>query len=112
MQMYLRRKTYEVKQETLDGKKEYVTTKVAEVSEKNKWVRYEYLDGQVLRNYYSELKSKFEVIPNGEEGCLVKWSLEYEKKSEDAPNADIYVHFMLGVAKDMDAHLCSASSCT
>ncbi|KAK9706940.1 hypothetical protein RND81_07G162400 [Saponaria officinalis] len=89
------------------GKKEFVKTKVAEINEKNRSVCYDYLDGQILRNYYSDFKSKIEFIANGE-GCFVKWSFEYEKKTEDAPNADIYIDFLLGVAKDMDAHLCSA----
>uniref|UniRef100_A0A803NDP4 Bet v I/Major latex protein domain-containing protein n=1 Tax=Chenopodium quinoa TaxID=63459 RepID=A0A803NDP4_CHEQI len=42
-----------------------------------------------------------------DEGCTVKWILEYEKMNENAPEADIYVDYLLGVAKDLDACLCS-----
>ncbi|KAL9235851.1 hypothetical protein vseg_010590 [Gypsophila vaccaria] len=89
------------------GKSEFVKTKVAEVNEKSMFVRYDYLDGHILRNYYNNFKSMFQVIRNNE-GCYVKWSFEYEKKSEDAPNAEIFIDFLLDVAKDMDAHLCHA----
>ncbi|XP_074275461.1 MLP-like protein 43 [Silene latifolia] len=91
-----------------NGAIEFVKTKVVEIDEKSKSVRYDYLDGHILRNYYKSFKSKIQAIPKEGQGCFVKWSFEYEKKAVDAPDADIYIDFLLGCAKDMDAPICSA----
>ncbi|KAH9604966.1 hypothetical protein KSS87_001783 [Heliosperma pusillum] len=90
------------------GHHDFVKTKVAEIDEKNKFVIYNYFEGQgVLRSDYKSLKSKIQVIPKAE-GCIVKWTFEYEKKSDDVPDAIIYVHFLLDCAKNIDARLCGA----
>ncbi|XP_074287009.1 MLP-like protein 43 [Silene latifolia] len=91
------------------GHHDFVKTKVAEIDETNKFVIYNYFEGLgVLRSNFKYLKSKIQVIPKGDEGCIVKWSFEYEKKSDDAPDASLYIDFLLDCTKNLDARLCAA----
>ncbi|KAL2943850.1 Kirola [Bienertia sinuspersici] len=78
----------------------YVTIGIEEIDEENKFVRYSYNDGLILKNFYKTLSSKIQVASKGE-GCIVKWSFEYEKKNEDVPDPKLYIDFLLGVAKDI-----------
>ncbi|KAJ8773816.1 hypothetical protein K2173_008279 [Erythroxylum novogranatense] len=57
------------------------------VDETNRVVDYSFIDGD-LQKYYKTFKGHIVVGPK-EDGCLVKWSCEYEKASEDsaAPHA-------------------------
>ena len=62
-----------------------------------------------MENYYKSFEAKMEVTKNGNgNGCIVEWSFEDEKKNKDAPDANVYIHFMLAMAKAVDAHLCMA----
>ncbi|KMS99107.1 hypothetical protein BVRB_2g047890 [Beta vulgaris subsp. vulgaris] len=79
-----------------------------EIDEKNMSVRYSYHDGFIMDNYYKSLTSKLQAIPK-DKGCIVKWSFEYEKINDDAPDANVHIDFLLAISKDMDAHLCRAS---
>ncbi|XP_057522924.1 MLP-like protein 28 [Amaranthus tricolor] len=81
--------------------------RVLEIDEKNKLVRYKYFDGLITEKYYKTLQSKLQVIPKGN-GCIVKWSIEYEKINEDSPDANVYIDFLIAIAKDGDAYLCKA----
>ncbi|KAJ8773825.1 hypothetical protein K2173_008288 [Erythroxylum novogranatense] len=51
------------------------------VDETNRVVDYSVIDGD-LQKYYKTFKCHIVVGPK-EDGCLVKWSCEYEKASED-----------------------------
>uniref|UniRef100_A0A803NEL5 Bet v I/Major latex protein domain-containing protein n=1 Tax=Chenopodium quinoa TaxID=63459 RepID=A0A803NEL5_CHEQI len=42
------------------------------------------------------------------EGCIMKWSIEYEKMNEDAAEPKMHVALSLELAKEIDAHGCSA----
>ncbi|KAK9742134.1 hypothetical protein RND81_03G150700 [Saponaria officinalis] len=91
------------------GRHDYVKTIVAEIDDDNKIVSYDYTEGHgQLRSNYKSLKSKIQAIPKGE-GCIVKWSFEYEKKCENVPDARIYIDFLLDCAKNIDARLCGST---
>ncbi|KAL9230326.1 hypothetical protein vseg_005692 [Gypsophila vaccaria] len=90
------------------GRHDYVKTKVSEIDENVKIVEYDYVEGHgQLRSNYKRFKSKMQAIPKGET-CIVKWSFEYEKTGENAPNAHIYIDFLIDCARDIDARLCGA----
>ncbi|XP_057249091.1 kirola [Beta vulgaris subsp. vulgaris] len=89
------------------GEKATLKARMNEIDEKGMSVRYSYHDGFIMEKYYKSLTSKVQAIPKGK-GCIVKWSFEYEKMKEDAPDANVYVDFMLAMSKDMCAYLCKA----
>ena len=64
------------------------------------------LDGEVLKDYKS-YKFITQAIPKGE-GCLVKWTAEYEKASEDGPDPRDYLELTVNVIKDIESHLLNA----
>ncbi|CAO2814427.1 unnamed protein product [Amaranthus hypochondriacus] len=90
------------------GESSSLKSRVKEIDEKKRYTRYTYHEGLIMENYYNSFEAKMEVTKNGNanNGCIVKWSFEYEKKNKDAPDANVYIHFMLSMAKDVDAHLC------
>ncbi|XP_010693434.2 MLP-like protein 43 [Beta vulgaris subsp. vulgaris] len=89
------------------GEHSFVKIRVDEFDGENRCVNYSYEDGAVIKNHYKTLKSKIQVTPQ-DEGCIVKWHFDYEKMNENAPDPNLYIDFLLGTAKDIDACLCSA----
>lgn len=79
-------------------------TKVEAIDEKNKWMIFDTIEGDMLKTYTS-LKSKLEVVENGNGGCIVKWTIDFEKAYEDAPNPDGFANFGIQMAKGLDAYL-------
>ncbi|KAH9619159.1 hypothetical protein KSS87_022912 [Heliosperma pusillum] len=90
-----------------DGERSFVRTKIEEIDEKNNSVSYNVVDGQVFKTFYKSFKPKVEATQKSG-FCVVKWSFEFEKKNEATPEPTKYLDFLLGCAKDIDAHLCSA----
>ncbi|KMT19585.1 hypothetical protein BVRB_1g012010 [Beta vulgaris subsp. vulgaris] len=87
------------------GEHALVKTKIEEVNEEKRCVEYSHHGGLMMDKYYKTFKSKFQVTPK-KEGCIVKWSFEYEKINENISEPK-YIDFLLGAAKDVDACLCS-----
>ncbi|KAL2926705.1 MLP-like protein 34 [Bienertia sinuspersici] len=57
-----------------------------------------------MKKYYNTFNSKIQVVVNNvNDGCIVKWSFEYEKMNENAPQPKMYIDFLLATAKDIDA---------
>ncbi|KAL2897754.1 MLP-like protein 43 [Bienertia sinuspersici] len=86
-----------------------LTTKVEELDVEKRVITYSCHDGFIMKNYYKTLKSKMQVTPKSEtnEGCIVKWSFEYEKMNEDVHEPNVYIDFLLELAKDVDAYCLS-----
>lgn len=57
--------------------------------------------------HYKALKATVQATPK-DVGCMVKWSLEYEKKNRDVTTPNHLVDFAVSVSKDIDGHLVSA----
>lgn len=79
--------------------------KVEEVDDANKSIRYTAIEGDLLQIYKS-LMAKVEVNEAGDNGTThVKWSIEYEKAFEGAPDADPYAELAALISKGLDAYL-------
>ncbi|KAL2940072.1 MLP-like protein 31 [Bienertia sinuspersici] len=83
-----------------------LTTRVEELDVEKRVIRYSYHGGFILEKYYKTFKSKMQVTPkNGtNEGCFVNWSFEYEKMNENVPEPNMYIDYLLDLAKDVDAY--------
>ncbi|XP_057525988.1 kirola-like [Amaranthus tricolor] len=89
------------------GESASIKTRVDEIDEKNRCVVHSYHEGYIMEKLYRSFTSKMQVTPKGK-GCVITWSYEYEKMIEDAPDANLYLHFNFAMATDVDAYLCKA----
>ncbi|XP_057777506.1 MLP-like protein 34 [Salvia miltiorrhiza] len=74
--------------------------KIVGVDEVNKSITFELIDGEVTKYY-----KRFVATLEAEGVNTVKWSLEYEKASEDVPHPHSHLQFLGAMATDIDAYL-------
>lgn len=91
--------------EMMTGNSEGVKT-VESIDEENKSITYKIIDGEIAQNY-KVFKSTAQVTPKGN-GCLVKWTIEYEKANEDVPTPNKYCEFTTNMSKAVEAYLLNA----
>ena len=54
---------------------------------------------------YQSFKAKTQAIKAGNGGCIVKWTFEFEKANENAPDPKAFAELGDKVAKGLDAYL-------
>lgn len=74
--------------------------KIVGLDEVNKSITFEIIDGEVMK-YFKSFKAT--LVAAGVDA--VKWSLEYEKASEDVPHPHSHLQFLGAMARDIDAYL-------
>ncbi|KAI3877943.1 hypothetical protein MKW98_001952 [Papaver atlanticum] len=97
-----------VKFSTGTSREEIMKEKIETVVDESRTLRGSIIDGDILRMY-----PKFEytmtitplVTQGGEESCLVKLSVEYEKENEDVPNPTEYMELSSLIYKAVASHL-------
>ena len=62
-----------------------------------------------MNKYYNTWKETVEIMPKAENCSIVKYSVECEKKSEDAPDPNKYVEFLIGCVEEMYCRLYSCA---
>ncbi|KAI3871735.1 hypothetical protein MKW92_004745 [Papaver armeniacum] len=90
------------------SREEIVKDKIEAVVDESRTLRGSVIDGDLLRMY-----PKFEytinitplVTQGGEESCLFKLSVEYEKENEDVPNPIEYMEMSSLTSKAVASHL-------
>ncbi|THG15315.1 hypothetical protein TEA_008783 [Camellia sinensis var. sinensis] len=75
---------------------------VEAIDEENKSVTFKVIDGD-LTELYKAFKGTVHVDTKGENN-LVTWTLEYEKKSENAEDPNTLMDFVINVTKDIETH--------
>ncbi|KAK4400051.1 Kirola [Sesamum angolense] len=68
---------------TLGGEKRFSKTKIEAIDERKRSITYKVVEGCVLETY-SSLKATFAIESDGQH-TVVKWSIEYEKRSACTP---------------------------
>lgn len=91
----------------LEGKCQYMTERHDLVDEENKTIHSTIIEGDMMKNY-KEMTAKFQAIPKGDNCCLVKWTLEYDKLNESAHSPHIAMNFLLNLSKDLAARLANS----
>lgn len=76
------------------------------VDEENRSITFKVLDGELLKDYKS-YKFTVQAIPKGD-GCLVKWTAEYEKACENGSDPQDYMELAIQITQDIESHLLSA----
>ncbi|XP_071724930.1 MLP-like protein 328 [Rutidosis leptorrhynchoides] len=87
---------------TLQGKAEVFKERI-ELDDANLKARHVGLDGDVFKIYKSYAIT-FQYSPKGT-GSLGKITIEYEKLSDDVPDAINYLNFLVECNRDSDEHL-------
>ncbi|KAF9626332.1 hypothetical protein IFM89_032181 [Coptis chinensis] len=84
----------------------FAKEKVELLDIENKTIGSRIIDGE-LASLYKNPKAKVQVIPKGP-GSLVKWSLELEKGSNEAPDPIMFQDQAAKLFSGLDAHLLKA----
>ncbi|PIA62157.1 hypothetical protein AQUCO_00200276v1 [Aquilegia coerulea] len=81
----------------------FAKEKVDLLDDTNKILGYSVIDGELMTHYKS-LKGRIEVVPKGE-GSLVKWSLEFEKASDEVPDPILMQEYASKAFIGLDTYL-------
>ncbi|KAJ8450490.1 hypothetical protein Cgig2_002175 [Carnegiea gigantea] len=93
----------------VDGKHESTKTKLEGIDEKKRSFSYKVIEGDAMNKYYNTCKVTVQIIPKGENCSIVKYRVECEKKSEDAPDPNMYVEFFIGCIEETYCRLYSSA---
>ena len=77
--------------------------KIEAFDNENKLITFAILEGEIL-NLYTSFKPDLQVMDAG----YAKWSIEYEKANESAPDPEVYRNFAVMMSKGLDAYLSRA----
>ncbi|XP_010533364.1 PREDICTED: major latex protein 146 [Tarenaya hassleriana] len=86
----------------VEGKVEHIKEKI-ELDEQNKTVSFIAVEGDVMKQYKS-YKITLHVVPTGE-GCIAKWTWEYEKLHDDVPPPTKYASSVADFSRDLETIL-------
>lgn len=81
----------------------FAKEKVEAVDMENKLVSYSVIEGEIL-NLYKNFKATLHVTSKGE-GSLVKWTLQYDKASDEVPEPDLIKEAAVKTFNGLDAYL-------
>ncbi|OVA16280.1 Bet v I domain [Macleaya cordata] len=84
----------------------FAKEKIEVADEANKSLAYSVIDGE-LATLFKIFKASLQVVPKGD-GSSVKWSLEFEKASEEVPDPDLTLELAVKTFNDLDAYLLKA----
>ncbi|KAK9272363.1 hypothetical protein L1049_002734 [Liquidambar formosana] len=83
-----------------------IRAKIEAADDENKSITFCALEGDIM-NLYKSFKVTLQAIKEGDGVGSVKWSFEFEKANEAAPNPDVYAALVAKVSKGLDTYLCN-----
>ncbi|GLT78410.1 hypothetical protein SLA2020_499470 [Shorea laevis] len=92
---------------SLDGKKVLTYKERVEFDDESKTVTLVGLEGDVFEDFKNYI-TVFQAIPKDDSLSVVKGVIEYEKLKEDGPDGIKNLDFVVGLIKDIEAHLVQA----
>jgi len=93
--------------ETTDGETLTCLETIESVDEQNKTIVFK-LFGEAMDDKYKVFKLTFEAIEKDGGSAAIKWSIEYERVSEDVRPPYGYIEFYDHLTKDVDAYIVKA----
>ncbi|KAL5553457.1 hypothetical protein UlMin_040858 [Ulmus minor] len=88
-----------------DGKPEVAKEVIEAIDDEKNSMTFKLIEGDLLEKYKS-FKVSYEATPkNDGEGCVVHWTLEYEKLHDEIVDLHTLVQFVVDLSKDIEAHL-------
>ncbi|KAK8508322.1 hypothetical protein V6N13_055770 [Hibiscus sabdariffa] len=87
----------------LQGKSVTMKEMIEKIDDTNRTIVYKVLGGDCME-FYNSWNSIINVTQMGD-GCLVKRTMEFEKKNDEAPDLVMYDDFFTTLIKNVDAFL-------
>lgn len=84
--------------------------KIVAVDEMNKSVTFDIVEGEITK-YFRSYKATIQILVDQSEvgkkkkKNMVKWSVEYEKMSEEVPDPTAQVEFLVNMAMEVDNYI-------
>lgn len=76
------------------------------VDEEKNLITFKMIEGNILDDYRN-FTFAMQATPKGK-GCIVHWTLEYEKHNDNVRDPYSLLEFNVGMTKDIDAHFTKA----
>ncbi|CAN1284736.1 MLP-like protein 34 [Linum perenne] len=90
-----------------DGKAKVAKEVIEEIDDVNLSTTFRVIEGDLMKDY-KNFKLVVKATPQkkieGEEWCLVRWILDYEKLKEETPEPFSLLEFVVHTSKDIDDH--------
>ncbi|OWM86175.1 MLP-like protein 43 [Punica granatum] len=90
-----------------DGERKVAKEKIEAIDDEKRSTTFRVVDGD-LTKLYKKFILIFQATPKEGIGGVARWTLEYEKLSEEVPEPYATLEFCAQVTKDIDSHLKSA----
>jgi len=90
-----------------EGKVTTCLESIESVDEANKTITYKLFDGGIDQQF-KVFKFIFQAIDKNSGGAIIKWTIEYERVSEEVDPPYGYVEYLHTFTRDIDAHLLKA----
>lgn len=76
------------------------------VDEKNKSITFKLIGGEVTK-YFKSFRATLQVTSQPNKN-FIKWTLEYEKVSQEVPTPHSHLDFLVSASRKVDAYLLTA----
>ena len=88
-----------------EGKKKVSKDIVEDINPEKNSITFNIIEGDLLEHYKS-IKFTIQANPKTEgEGCVVHWTIEYEKLHNEILDPHTMIDFVQDVSKDLEVHL-------
>lgn len=82
---------------------------VEAIDEGKNLITFRVIEGDLLQHYKSfKLTVQASPKPRGEQGCVVHWTLEFEKLNPGIVNPHTLLQLLADTSKDLETHLLQA----
>nr|XP_011459876.1 PREDICTED: kirola-like [Fragaria vesca subsp. vesca] len=77
--------------------------KIQGLDDERKTMTFAVLEGDILK-LYSSFKATLHAVKAGNGGCMVKWTMVFEKANVNAPDPGLYMDLATKLSKGVDAY--------
>ncbi|XP_062111148.1 MLP-like protein 28 [Humulus lupulus] len=89
-----------------DGKERVAKEIVEAIDDENNSITFRVIEGDLMEHFKSfKLTIQANSKAEGEDGCIVHWTLEYEKNHGEIIDPHTLLQFVADVSKDLESHL-------
>nr|XP_027119999.1 kirola-like [Coffea arabica] len=85
-----------------DGKEKVAKVVIEAIDEAKKSITFKMIEGDLME-FYKTFIATVHVEALGQ-SCLVAWTIEYEKRSENVPDPNTLMELALNITKDIETH--------
>ncbi|KAL1293478.1 hypothetical protein HN51_054134 [Arachis hypogaea] len=89
-----------------DGKACVSKEIIEDIDKEDNKMSFRELEGDLL-NHYKSFKFLLHAVPNKKGGCMVRWTMEYEKINENTSDPHTMMQLVVDVSKQVEVHLIS-----